>query len=150
MSSRTVPASPWGSKRAALGHPVPFNLKLLGVGNEQWGPQYIERYAPFAKVLKGSIRKSGWLPPPGRHPRMSVSSSWPKLRELHADLVDEHCYANPVWFFSNADRYDQYDRHRPKVFIGEYAAQSVGMVSVSNRNNLECALAEAAYMTGLE
>ena len=75
---------------------------------------------------------------------------WPSLRELKADIVDEHCYANPVWFLANAHRYDHYDRNGPKVFMGEYAAQSVAIVSPKNRNNLECALAEAAYLTGLE
>ncbi len=76
--------------------------------------------------------------------------AWTKLRELHADLIDEHCYAKPDWFFNNTHRYDHYDRTGPKVFMGEYAAQSVGVVSTKNRNNLECALAEAAYLTGLE
>ena len=75
---------------------------------------------------------------------------WPKFRELKADIVDEHCYARPAWFFDNTHRYDNYDRNGPKVFFGEYAAQSDKMVSVKNVNNLECALAEAAFMTGLE
>ncbi len=143
--------STWGAKRAEMGHPKPFNLKLLGVGNEQWGPQYIERYERFAKVLKE------------KHPEIKLVSSagpspdddrfeflWPKLRELKADIVDEHCYANPEWFFDNAHRYDNYDRQGPKVFMGEYAAQSVKTVSPENRNNWQCALSEAAYMTGLE
>jgi alpha-N-arabinofuranosidase len=65
-------------------------------------------------------------------------------------MVDEHCYDHPLWFFTNAARYDHYDRNGPKVFMGEYAAQSVDVVSPKNRNNLECALAEAAYLTGLE
>ena len=134
-----------------MGHPKPFNMKLLGVGNEQWGPQYIERYERFAKVLKA------------KHPEIKLVSSagpspdddrfeflWPKLRELKADIVDEHCYANPSWFFDNAHRYDKYDRRGPKVFMGEYAAQSFKTVSPENRNNWECALSEAAYMTGLE
>jgi alpha-N-arabinofuranosidase len=64
--------------------------------------------------------------------------------------VDEHCYARPDWFLNNASRYDRYDRTGPKVFMGEYAAQSDKTVSVLNRNNWECALAEAAYLTGLE
>jgi alpha-L-arabinofuranosidase len=72
------------------------------------------------------------------------------MRELNADIVDEHCYANPVWFFANAHRYDRYDRHGPKVFMGEYAAQSVAMVSTKNRNTFQCALSEAAYLIGLE
>jgi len=143
--------STWGAKRAEMGHPKPFNMKLLGVGNEQWGPQYIERYERFAKVLKA------------KHPEIKLVSSagpspdddrfeflWPKLRELKADIVDEHCYANPDWFFDNVGRYDKYDRNGPKVFMGEYAAQSVKTVSPENRNNWQCALSEAAYMTGLE
>jgi alpha-L-arabinofuranosidase len=143
--------SPWGARRAAMGHPEPFHLKMMGVGNEQWGPQYVERYARFAKALKSKypeimlVSASGPSPDDDRFKFL-----WSKLRELHADIVDEHCYANPSWFFTNTHRYDNYDRNGPKVFMGEYAAQSVGVVSVKNRNNLECALAEAAYMTGLE
>ena len=144
-------SSPWGAKRAAMGHPEPFGMKLLGIGNEQWGPQYIERLAAFAKVLES------------KHPEIALVTSagpapsddrfrflWPKLRELEADIVDEHCYANPVWFLDAAHRYDGYDRKGPKVFMGEYAAQSVGVAKPENRNTLECALAEAAFMTGLE
>src|SRR6202012_5598737 len=76
--------------------------------------------------------------------------AWEQLRQMHADIIDEHCYAKPEWFLANSHRYDHYDRSGPKVFMGEYAAQSVGVVSTKNQNNLECALAEAAYMTGLE
>ncbi len=143
--------SEWGAKRAALGHPAPFNMKMMGVGNEQWGPQYIERYAAFAKVLKVQhpeimlVTDSGPSPADER-----FNYLWPKLRELQADMVDEHCYDHPLWFFTNTTRYDHYDRNGPKVFMGEYAAQSVDVVSPKNRNNLECALAEAAYLTGLE
>ena len=145
------PDSPWGARRASMGHPEPFHLKMMGVGNEQWGPQYIERYARFAKALKAKypdmmlVSASGPSPDDDRFKFL-----WSKLRELQADIVDEHCYANPSWFFNNTHRYDHYDRTGPKVFMGEYAAQSVAVVSVKNRNNLECALAEAAYMTGLE
>jgi alpha-L-arabinofuranosidase len=143
--------SAWGACRVAMGHRAPFRLKMLGVGNEQWGPDYFERYARFAKLLKE------------RHPEIQLVSgagpspsderfnlAWQKLRGLHADIIDEHCYSAPSWFFQNTRRYDNYDRSGPKVFMGEYAAQSVATVSPKNRNNLECALAEAAYMTGLE
>jgi alpha-L-arabinofuranosidase len=143
--------SPWGARRAAMGHPAPFGLRMIGIGNEQWGLQYFDRYERFAKVLKE------------RHPEISLVSAagpdpadprfrlaWTKLRELHADIIDEHCYAPPEWFFSNTHRYDRYDRNGPKVFMGEYAAQSVATVSTKNRNTLGCALAEAAYLTGLE
>jgi alpha-N-arabinofuranosidase len=143
--------SPWGAKRAAMGHPAPFNLKMLGIGNEQWGAQYIERFALFAKVLKAKhpeiqlVSSSGPAPADER-----FEFAWPKLRELKADIVDEHCYANPTWFLSNAHRYDRYDRNGPKVFFGEYAAQSDKIVSVDNRNNWACALSEAAFLTGVE
>jgi alpha-L-arabinofuranosidase len=143
--------STWGSKRAALGHPAPFQLKMMGVGNEQWGPQYVERYARFAGALKKAhpnlmlVASAGPSPADDR-----FNFLWPKLRELHADLIDEHCYAKPEWFFSNTHRYDKYDRNGPKVFMGEYAAQSVGVASPDNKNNWECALSEAAYMIGLE
>ncbi len=143
--------SPWGAKRAAMGHPAPFNLKMIGIGNENWQQPYLERYAKFHTVLKA------------KHPEIQLVSSagpgpaddhfkyaWPRLRELNADIVDEHCYARPDWFFNNTHRYDNYDRKGPKVFFGEYAAQSDRTVSVLNRNNLECAIAEAAFMTGLE
>jgi alpha-L-arabinofuranosidase len=143
--------SKWGAKRAALGHPEPFNMKMMGVGNENWHQQYIDRFALFQKAIKE------------KHPEIQLVSSagpspdddrfkfaWPKLRDLHADVIDEHCYDLPAWFLNNTHRYDNYDRNGPKVFMGEYAAQSDKVVSVKNRNNLECAIAEAAYMTGLE
>jgi alpha-N-arabinofuranosidase len=143
--------SSWGRLRAEMGHPAPFNLKMMGVGNEQWGPQFIERYQQFAKVLKE------------RHPEITLVSDagpspgderfhflWAKLREQKADIVDEHYYMAPSWFLANSDRYDNYPRTGPKVFAGEYAAQSVGIASPNNRNNWECALAEAAFVTGLE
>ena len=72
------------------------------------------------------------------------------MRELKADLIDEHYYMAPKWFRDNAGRYDNYPRTGPKVFAGEYAAQSVGIASPDNRNNWECALSEAAFVTGLD
>lgn len=144
-------SSPWGSKRAAMGHPRPFNLTLLGVGNEQWGPQYVERYARFSEVLKAKHPEVQLIASAGPRPNDELFHFlWPKLRELKADIVDEHCYDVPAWFFANANRYDAYDRNGPQVFMGEYAAQSVRIASPNNRNNWECALAEAAYLTGLE
>lgn len=143
--------SVWGGKRAALGHPEPFHLKLLGVGNEQWGRQYIDRYAPFAKAMKARYPEIQLVAAAGPDPGDErFKFAWSQLRELNADLVDEHCYATPDWFFSNTHRYDHYDANGPKVFMGEYAAQSVAAVSPKNENNLVCALSEAAYMTGLE
>lgn len=143
--------SVWGAKRADLGHPAPFQLKMLGVGNEQWGQQYIDRYTEFAKTLKAQYPDIQLVAAAGPSPADDrFQFAWSKFRALHADIVDEHCYARPEWFFANTHRYDNYDRNGPKVFMGEYAAQSDKIVSVKNRNNLECALAEAAYMTGME
>jgi alpha-L-arabinofuranosidase len=145
------PSTVWGARRAAMGHPAPFHLKLLGVGNEQWGSQYFERYPRFAKAIKAKYPEIQLISSAGPSPADDrFNFAWPKLRELNADIVDEHCYAAPSWFLQNTHRYDNYDRHGPKVFMGEYAAQSVATVSPKNRNNLDCALAEAAYMTGLE
>lgn len=144
-------SSEWGGKRAELGHPEPFNMKVLGIGNEQWGPQYIERYKPFVKALKAKypeielIAACGPLPNDERFHYL-----WPKFKELKADVVDEHCYDTPAWFYENTHRYDDYDRKGPKVFFGEYAAQSDFMTSVHNVNSLECALSEAAFMIGME
>jgi alpha-L-arabinofuranosidase len=73
-----------------------------------------------------------------------------ELRKMNSDIIDEHYYRRPEWFLANAARYDHYDRGGPKIFAGEYAAQSDKTVSVNNRNNWETAIAEAAFMTGLE
>lgn len=147
-----APAShPWGRRRAAMGHPKPFNLKMLGVGNEQWGPQYVERYKLFAAAIKKKhpavklITSAGPSPDGERFDYL-----WSEMRRLGADIVDEHYYMSPAWFLSNAGRYDDYPRDGPKVFAGEYAAQSHGVAKPENRNNWETALAEAAFMTGLE
>jgi alpha-N-arabinofuranosidase len=143
--------SPWGKIRADLGHPEPFHLTMIGVGNEQWGPRYVERYKLFAARLKADhpeirlVVSAG--PAPSGEPFNSLWATW---RELHADIVDEHYYMGPDWFLSNTSRYDHYDRSGPKVFAGEYAAQTVGTTSSENRNNWKGAIAEAAFMTGLE
>jgi alpha-L-arabinofuranosidase len=144
-------ASTWGSVRVAMGHPAPFNLKFLGIGNENWGPQYIERLKIFQKAIKDkypSIRlvtSSGTDPDGNRFDSLNIA-----LRKLNADLIDEHYYRRPEWFLQNAKRYDSYPRNGSKVFAGEWAAQSDKTVSISNRNNWLTAMTEAAFMTGLE
>jgi len=143
--------SVWGKKRAEMGHPQPFNMKLLGVGNEQWGPQYFERYELFAKAIKAKYPEIKLVSSAGPSPNDErFKFAWSKLRELKADIVDEHCYDMPKWFFDGATRYDKYPRNGPKVFMGEYAAQSLNIVNPNNRNDWGCALSEAAFMTGLE
>jgi alpha-N-arabinofuranosidase len=141
----------WGRRRAAMGHPKPFNLKMIGIGNEQWGPQYVERYEEFARVLKQKYPNIALVSSAGPAPDGErFDFLWQKMRELKADLIDEHYYMEPKWFRNNAGRYDNYPRTGPKVFAGEYAAQSVAIASPDNRNNWECALSEAAFITGLE
>ena len=141
----------WGALRTALGHPAPFHLKMMGVGNEQWGPQYIERLRIFSAAIKTrypEIRLVNSVGPDPSGERFDFLND--TLRALHADILDEHYYRKPDWFLQNAARYDHYDRNGPTIFAGEYAAQSDKTVSPTNRNTWECALAEAAFMTGLE
>jgi alpha-L-arabinofuranosidase len=141
----------WGKKRAAMGHPAPFNLDRIGVGNEQWGPQYVDRLAPFAKAMKEKYPDVKLVAAAGPFPKgREFDYAWRKLPGMPVDFVDEHYYANPSWFLENANRYDNYDRKGLKIFAGEFAAQSVAIASPLNKNNWECALAEAAFMTGLE
>jgi len=144
-------SSNWGALRAAMGHPEPFHLKLMGVGNEQWGPQYVERYKIFAKAIKTRYPEIRLVNSTGPNPEGQMFDFLSDtLRKLHADIVDEHYYRDPEWFLNNAGRYDHYDRNGPRIFAGEYAAQSKAVVSPENKNNWLCALSEAAYMTGLE
>ncbi|WP_394775848.1 alpha-L-arabinofuranosidase C-terminal domain-containing protein [Flavobacterium sp.] len=141
----------WGKVRADMGHPKPFNLKHIGVGNEQWGPDYIERFKVFQKAIKDKypniIIVSGTGPfPDGDYFDYGMT----ELKKLNAEIVDEHYYKDPAWFRKNVTRYDNYDRKGPKIFAGEYAAQSVAIASPDNKNNWECAFSEAAFMMGME
>lgn len=136
----------WGKVRADMGHPEPFNMKFIGIGNEQWGPEYPVRLTQFIDAIRA------------RYPEMKIIGSsgpqaegkdfeylWPEMKRLKVDLVDEHYYRPPQWFLDNAARYDTYDRKGPKVFAGEYASHHQ-----NRKNNFESALTEAAFMTGLE
>jgi alpha-N-arabinofuranosidase len=143
--------SPWGKLRAEMGHPEPFHLTMIGVGNEQWGTRYVERYKVFAAALKAQHPEIKLVVAAGPLPSGEpFDSMWATWRTLKADIVDEHYYMSPEWFLANSGRYDHYDRSGPKVFAGEYAAQTVGMTSAENRNNWKAAITEAAFMTGLE
>ena len=148
--------SKWGKIRAQMGHPEPFNMKMIGIGNEQWGPQYIERYKVFAKAIKDKYPDMQLIAATGSDATIfpngpaEIEYLWKQWRQLKPEFVDEHFYRNPDWFLENVNWYDDYDRTGPKLFVGEYAAQSVGVASPDNRNNLKCALYEAAFMTGME
>ena len=127
--------SKWGALRAKAGHPEPFNLKYIQIGNENGGPLYNQRFALFHDAIKA------------RYPQMKIiANDWrgvPNSRK--PEIVDEHYYNNPDFFMARANMYDNYDRARYQVYVGEYAVtQGCG------QGNVIAALGEAAYMTGLE
>ena len=143
----------WAKLRADMGHPKPFNLKFLGVGNEQWDYKDNPAFTKRLKIFIEAIRKV--------HPEIKLigttgpnSEGWdfdllqPRMKELGCDLYDEHFYRNEKWFLSSGLRYDNYDRTKkaPKVFAGEYACHGKG----KKWNHYESSLYEAAFMTGLE
>ncbi|MEY2917266.1 MAG: hypothetical protein RIS73_980, partial [Bacteroidota bacterium] len=143
--------SPWGKVRAEMGHPDPFNLKMLGIGNENWGSQYIERLQIFQKAIKEKYPNIKLVTSSGTDPngdRFDYLNG--ELRKMKADIIDEHYYRRPEWFFENASRYDNYERNGAKIFAGEYAGQSDKTVSIENKNNVRTAIGEAAFLTGLE
>ncbi|MFI6464964.1 alpha-L-arabinofuranosidase C-terminal domain-containing protein [Streptomyces sp. NPDC050528] len=135
--------SKWGGLRAEMGHPKPFHLTHIEVGNEENLPtEFFARFTQFRTAIEA------------RYPYMTVISNagpddsgstfdtaWQLNKDAKVDMVDEHYYNSPQWFLQNNDRYDSYDRTGPKVFLGEYA---------SGGNAFKNGLAEAAYMTGLE
>ena len=144
-------ATKWGKLRTDMGHPATFNMKMIGVGNEQWGPQYFERYYAFEKAIHAKYPDILIVSSAGPFPSGELFDyAWNELKASKAQIVDEHYYRAPDWFFKNTNRYDNYDRKGPKIFAGEYAAQSVNTASPDNKNNWLCALSEAAFMTGLE
>lgn len=137
----------WGKLRAEMGHPAPFNLKLIGIGNEQWGAEYPEHLAPFITAIRKvypDIKIIGSSGPNSEGDQFEYL--WPEMKRLKVDLVDEHFYRPESWFLSQGARYDHYDRKGPKVFAGEYACHGKG----KKYNHFNAALLEAAFMTGLE
>ncbi len=128
--------SKWGSVRAAAGHPEPFNMKYLQIGNENGGPVYWERYDLFYTKIRE------------KYPEMQlIACQWggAVTNKKPIEILDEHYYSNPRFFINNAHRYDKYDRTKHKIYVGEYAVtQQCGL------GNLDAAIGEAAYMTGME
>lgn len=139
--------STWGALRAEMGHPEPFGLKYVGIGNEQWGKIYPERLKPFVEAVRKACPEIKIVGSAGPYPEgEEFEYLWPEMARLGADLVDEHYYRSAEWFLSQGTRYDSYDRKGPKVFAGEYACHDSGW----RWNQFHAALAEAALMTGLE
>ncbi len=126
--------SKWGAVRAANGHPEPFGLKYVEIGNEnnfQYS-EYLARYPLFYHAIKA------------RYPDITLIANMP-VPGVPVDMVDEHYYSSPEWFIQNANKYDRYDRNGPRIYVGEYA-----VTSGAGRGNLHAALAEAAFITGME
>ena len=146
----------WGKLRADMGHPAPFNLQQIGVGNEQWGPLYPVRLEKFMKAIRAKYPKMKIVgtsgPSPDDNDGKQFSYGWEQMKKLKADLVDEHYYRDQDWFMNNVTRYDNYDRKGPKVFAGEYACHVKEDPAdfPTAKNMFEAALAEAAIMTGFE
>ena len=139
--------SVWGAKRAAAGHPAPFNLKYIGVGNEDAiTPAFKERFTMIDAAVRAkypgiTVVGTAGPGPDGR----DYDEAWKLARQQHLMMLDEHYYKDPEWFWKNLHRYDRYDRASAKVYVGEYAAHE------KNRaNTLRSALAEAAHLTALE
>ncbi|MDE7261090.1 MAG: carbohydrate binding domain-containing protein [Oscillospiraceae bacterium] len=131
----------WGAKRAELGHPEPFGLEYIGIGNEEVGEAFYERYPLFYQAIKAKypdIKVIGTSGPFCAGPE--YDRGWRSAREDGAQLVDEHYYQSPEWFVANHHHYDNFS-DGPKVFLGEYASKD---------NTWFNALAEASYMVGLE
>lgn len=153
------PDSPWGKVRAEMGHPEPFGLTMVGIGNEQWQTEesdFFARYEAFERAIHEKypqIRLIGSAGPDVVSPRHTMA--WDFYRKKAAQkenfchAVDEHYYMEPEWFFDHADFYDGYPRE-VKVFAGEYAAHPQKGMNNPRANNLEGALAEAAFLTGVE
>lgn len=138
--------SKWGKVRSDMGHPAPFNLKLLAVGNEQWGELYTERLEPFVKAIRAKYPEIKIIGSSGPQSEgKDFDYLWPEMKRIQVDLVDEHFYRSPEWFLAGAKRYDSYDRKGPKVFAGEYACHPA-----NRENSFLTALCEAAFMTGFE
>ncbi|MGW5972862.1 alpha-L-arabinofuranosidase C-terminal domain-containing protein [Streptomyces sp. NPDC055186] len=135
--------STWGKVRAEMGHRKPFGLTHIGVGNEENLPEeFFTRFERFRAVIEAEYPDITVISNSGPDDTgTTFDTLWQLNREGEVDMVDEHYYNSPRWFLQNNDRYDSYDRSGPKVFLGEYASQG---------NAWKNALAEAAFMTGLE
>ena len=137
----------WGKLRAEMGHPEPFNLKFIGIGNEQWGPEYPEHLKPFVDAIRKAYPDMNVIGSSGPNSEgEQFDYLWPEMAKLKVDLVDEHFYRPEAWFLKEGMRYDKYDRKGPKVFAGEYACHGRG----KKWNHFNAALMEAAFMTNIE
>ena len=137
----------WGKLRADMGHPAPFNMKFIGIGNEQWGPEYPARLKQFVEAIRKAYPDMKIIGSSGPNSEgEDFEYLWPEMKKLKVDLVDEHFYRPESWFLKSGNRYDNYDRKGPKVFAGEYACHGAG----KKWNHFHASLLEAAFLTGVE
>ncbi len=142
------PKSKWGKVRAQMGHSEPFNMKYIGIGNEQWGEDFKARFEPFVKAVREKYPEIKIIGTSGPYLGGEwFDDLWKEMRRLDVDLVDEHYYSWEGFYERNADRYDSYPRTGPKVFAGEYACHGS---DGKKFNHFNAALLEASFMTGLE
>lgn len=137
----------WGRKRAEAGHPKPFNLKYIGIGNEDLITEvFEERFTMIYKAVREKYPEVTVIGTVGPfYEGTDYDEGWKLATRLGVPMVDEHYYVAPGWFIHNQDYYDRYDRNKSKVYLGEYAAHLPGRPS-----NLETALSEALYLTAVE
>jgi alpha-L-arabinofuranosidase len=137
----------WGKKRAQAGHPKPFNLKYIGIGNEDLITDiFEERFTMIFNAVKEKYPEVTVIGTVGPfYEGSDYEEGWKFASKIGIPMVDEHYYNTPGWFINNQDFYDRYDRNKAKVYLGEYAAHLPG-----RPNNIETALAEALYLTSVE
>lgn len=145
----------WAALRSRMGHPEPFGLKMIGIGNENFGKDYLKRFDAIAEAIHVAypeircVMCAGFLP----H-KFHINGIWKHARINHPNcIVDEHAYHLPSWFMKQANRFDRYPRGTAKVYMGEYSANGLmggKKMTTENSNQLDSALAEAAFMTGME
>lgn len=140
-------SSVWGARRAKAGHPEPFNLKYIGIGNEDMITEVFEerfkRINDAVKAAHPEIKVIGTVGP--FYEGSDYDEGWRFAKEQKLDLVDEHYYVSPGWLIYNQNYYDGYDRDGTKVYLGEWASHLPGRPS-----NIETALSEALYLTSVE
>lgn len=133
--------SEWGQVRAEMGHPEPFDLKFICLGNEEHDrPELRERFPHFVTAIREKYPDIKIIGTSGLGPEIPI---YDLMTELEVYSSDEHYYMSPEWFIANQNRFDDFDRNAPKIFVGEYASHSQG-------NTQYDAVAEAAFLTGIE
>ncbi len=135
--------STWGAKRAAAGHPEPFNLEYVGIGNEdKITPEFEERFKMISDAVKAKYPNIILIGTSGPfHSGEDFDKGWAFANSIQLPVVDEHYYSQPEWFISNQYRYDKYNRKEGKVYLGEYASWG---------NKQYNAIAEALFIVSLE